>query len=69
MPVIPAKKPKDRRLYLREHAYNTQIKSIRSPIEQADDAPQDALRSGRSYSPATGYRWPLHAHRLLPHGD
>ncbi len=33
--VTPAKKPKDRALYLREHEYNNQISSIRSPIERA----------------------------------
>ena len=33
--VTPAKKPIDRELYLREHEYNNQISSIRSPIERA----------------------------------
>ena len=33
--VTPAKKPEDRELYLREHEYNNQISSIRSPIERA----------------------------------
>ena len=33
--VTPAKKPRDRELYLREHEYNNQISSIRSPIERA----------------------------------
>ena len=33
--VTPAKKPKDRELYLREHEYNNQISSMRSPIERA----------------------------------
>ena len=33
--VTPAKKPKDRELYMREHEYNNQVSSIRSPIERA----------------------------------
>jgi len=33
--VTPTKKPRDRELYLREHEYNNQISSIRSPIERA----------------------------------
>ena len=33
--VTPAKKPRDRELYLREHEYNNQVSSIRSPIERA----------------------------------
>jgi len=33
--VTPAKKPKDRDLYMREHEYNNQISSIRAPIERA----------------------------------
>jgi hypothetical protein len=33
--VTPVKKPRDRNLYLREHEYNNQISSIRSPIERA----------------------------------
>jgi predicted XRE-type DNA-binding protein len=33
--VTPAKKPKDRELYIREHEYNNQISSIRAPIERA----------------------------------
>jgi hypothetical protein len=33
--VTPAKKPKDRELYLCEHEYNNQISSIRSPVERA----------------------------------
>ncbi len=33
--VTPAKKPKDRKLYLREHEYNSQVSSIRAPIERA----------------------------------
>ena len=33
--VTPAKKPKDRELYMREHEYNNQISSIRAPIERA----------------------------------
>jgi hypothetical protein len=33
--VTPAKKPQDRQLYLREHEYNNQVSSIRSPIERA----------------------------------
>lgn len=33
--VTPAKKPKHRELYMREHEYNNQISSIRAPIERA----------------------------------
>jgi hypothetical protein len=33
--VTPAKKPKNRELYMREHEYNKQISSIRAPIERA----------------------------------
>ncbi|MGH9437879.1 MAG: transposase family protein [Terriglobia bacterium] len=33
--VTPVKKPADRDLYLREHEYNNQVSSIRSPIERA----------------------------------
>ena len=33
--VTPAKKLKDRELYMREHEYNSQISSIRAPIERA----------------------------------
>jgi hypothetical protein len=33
--VTPAKKPRDRELYMREHKYNNQVSSIRAPIERA----------------------------------
>jgi hypothetical protein len=33
--VTPAKKPKHRELYIREHEYNNQVSSIRAPIERA----------------------------------
>jgi len=33
--VTPAKKPKGRELYMREHEYNNQVSSIRAPIERA----------------------------------
>ena len=33
--ITPVKKPADRDLYLREHQYNNQVSSIRSPIERA----------------------------------
>jgi hypothetical protein len=33
--VTPAKKPKNRDLYIREHEYNNQLSSIRAPIERA----------------------------------
>jgi transposase len=33
--VTPAKKPKDRELYIREHEYNNQVSSIRAPVERA----------------------------------
>ena len=33
--VTPAKKPRDRELYTREHEYNNQVGSIRAPIERA----------------------------------
>jgi hypothetical protein len=33
--ITPAKKPKSRELYMREHEYNSQISSIRAPIERA----------------------------------
>ncbi len=33
--VTPAKKPMERELYTREHEYNSQVSSIRAPIERA----------------------------------
>jgi hypothetical protein len=33
--ITPAKKPQNRELYVREHEYNSQISSIRAPIERA----------------------------------
>ena len=52
--VTPAKKPKGRELYLREHEYNNQISSIRSPIERA----VAHLKTWKIlYSPTTGDRY------------
>ena len=50
--VTPAKKPKGRELYMREHEYNNQVSSIRAPIERA----VAHLKLGRSFSPITGDR-------------
>ena len=50
--VTPAKKPKGRELYMREHEYNNQVSSIRAPIERA----VAHLKTGRSFSPIIGGR-------------
>lgn len=33
--ITPVRKPKDRDLYMREHDYNSQISSLRAPVERA----------------------------------
>ena len=33
--ITPVHKPKDRDLYIREHGYNSQISSLRAPVERA----------------------------------
>ncbi|MGH3801241.1 MAG: transposase family protein [Pseudonocardiaceae bacterium] len=33
--ITPVRKPQDRDLYMREHAYNNQISSLRAPVERA----------------------------------
>jgi len=52
--VTPAKKPKDRELYLREREYNNQVSSIRSPVERA----VAHLKTWKTLF--TDYRRPLH---------
>src|SRR6266567_8137138 len=41
--LTPARKPQDRELYMREHDYNSQVSSLRVPVERA----VASLKTGR----------------------
>jgi DDE superfamily endonuclease len=50
--TTPIRKPEGRELYIRQHDYNNQISSHRTPVERA----VASLKTWRFYSPITGAR-------------